>query len=140
MCIIISTLQIIEPNLFVVVVTTISEGVDSCNIYVLGKLGVGNCTCDSTPRIVGVFCNSFCVLINVCDYVALQILDEVVGNTVIYNSAYSLSLSVICIYIVSFYIKKVNKKEKKLLFMEIISIIEEKILLFLCFMCIIWLK
>ena len=108
--VIIPTLQIIQLNLFVVVVRTVSERVDICNLYTLGKLGVGNCTCYCTPRIVGVFCNSFCVLINVCDYVALQILDEVVGNTVIYNSAYSLSLSVTCIYIISFLNRKVNKK------------------------------
>ena len=87
MCIIISTLEIIKLNLFIVVVTTVTEGVNGCNIYVLGKLGVGNRTCYSTPSIVGVSCDSLSILVNESDYVTLQVLDEVVGNVVIKNTA-----------------------------------------------------
>ena len=88
--IVISALEIVHSNLFVVVITTISEGVNGCNIYTIGKLGVGNCTCDNTPRIVRVFGNSFCVLVNDSDNITLKVLDEVVGNVVIKNTAYSI--------------------------------------------------
>ena len=57
-----------------------------------------------------VFGNSFCVLINDSNNITLQVLDEVVGNIVINNSAYGLALSITCIYIISFSNRKVNKK------------------------------
>ena len=52
-----------------------------------GKFGVGNCTCDSAPRVVGVSCDSLSILINDSNYVALKILDEVVGNVVVEDTA-----------------------------------------------------
>ncbi len=108
--IIVSTLQIIQLNLFIVVIPTVSEWVNCCNFYAIGKLGVGNCTCYCTPRVVGVRGNSFCILVNDSDYVPLQVIDEVVGNIVINNSAHGLALSITCIYIISFLNRKVNKK------------------------------
>ena len=104
--IIISTLQIVEPNLFVVVITTVSEGVGCCDCTIRGI----NLNLWYTPRIVRVSCNGLSVLINDSNYVALQVLDEVVGNIVINNSAYGLALSITCIYIISFLNRKVNKK------------------------------
>ena len=85
--IIISTLEIIQPNLLIVVVTAVSERVDGCNIHILGKLSVGYRICYSAPSIVGVFCNSLCILINDSDYVTLQILYEIVGNSIVENTA-----------------------------------------------------
>ena len=58
----------------------------ACNIYTLGKLGVGNCACDSAPSIVGVSCYGFGVFVNDSDYVTLKILDEVVGNGIVDNT------------------------------------------------------
>jgi hypothetical protein len=69
-------LEIIQPNLFIVVVTTISEGVDCCN---LASRGI-NLNLRYTPSIVGISCNRLSILVNDADYVALQVLDEVVGN------------------------------------------------------------
>ena len=71
--IIIPTLEIIQPNLFIVVVTTITEGVNGCD------LAIRRVKFDFryTPSIVGVSCNSFGILINDSDYVALKVLDEV---------------------------------------------------------------
>ena len=85
-CIIIPTLEIIQLNLFIVVVTTVSEGVNGCNIHVLGELGVGYRTCHSTPSIVGISCNCLSIFVNDCDYITLKILDEVVGNRVVKNA------------------------------------------------------
>ena len=79
--IIISTLQIVQPNLFIKVVRTITEGVDICNANGIQ----GNST--HTPRIVGVSCHSFGFLINNSNYVALKILDEVIGNVVVEDTA-----------------------------------------------------
>ena len=83
-------MEIIQTNLFIVVITTISEGVNGCNIYILGKIGVGNRTCYSSPSIVRVSCNGLSILINDSDYITLQVLDEVVGNIVIKNTAYGI--------------------------------------------------
>jgi hypothetical protein len=103
-------MEIIEVNLFIVVVGTITEGVNGRNLYALGKLGVSNCACDSTPSVVRVSRNGLSILVNDSDYITLQVLDEVVGNIVINNSAYGLALSITCIYIISFLNRKVNKK------------------------------
>ena len=81
--IIISTLEIIQPNLFIVVVTTISEGVDCCNLASRRiKLDFRY-----APSIVGVSCDSPSILINDSNYIALKILDKVVGNIVVENTA-----------------------------------------------------
>lgn len=41
-----------------------------------------------TPSVIGVYCNSFCFLVNDGDYIALKVLDEVVRNVVVKNTAY----------------------------------------------------
>jgi hypothetical protein len=87
------------------IIRSITEGVDGCN-----KAGGIGYNAANAPGIVGVSCNGLSILANDCDYVALQILDEVVGNIVINNSAYGLALSITCIYIISFLNRKVNKK------------------------------
>ena len=78
--IVVSALQIIQPDLFVVVVSTISEGVDGCDTNRILR----NST--YTPRIVGVSCNGLCILINNSDYVALQVLYKVIRSMVVKNT------------------------------------------------------
>jgi hypothetical protein len=85
--IVVSCFQEVGACFGIEVVRTVSEGVDRCNIYTIGKLGVGNCTCDNISRIVGVFGNSFCILVNDSDYVAQRILNEIVGNIIVKNTA-----------------------------------------------------
>ena len=79
--IIISALEIVQPNFLVVVVRTISEGVDICDANRILR----NST--YAPSIIGISCNGFCVLVNDSDYVTLQVLYEVVGNVVVENTA-----------------------------------------------------
>ena len=69
------------------IVRTVSKRVNCCNIYTVGKLSVGYRTRASAPRVVGVSCNSFSVLVYNRNYVTLKILDEVVGNIVVENTA-----------------------------------------------------
>ena len=75
--IIISTLKIIKGDFLIEIVRSISEGVNCCDT------SRTLCNRAYTPSIVGVSCNSLSILINDCDYVALKILDEVVGITII---------------------------------------------------------
>ena len=83
--IIISTLKIVQTNLFIVVVTTVSEGVDSRNIT--GSIR-NNCT--YTPSIVCVACNNLALGIGNCNNIPLKILHEVVSKAVVYDTAYAL--------------------------------------------------
>ena len=46
------------------------------------------------PRIVGVSCNSLCILVNDGNDVALQVLQEVVGSTIVENTAYGILIIV----------------------------------------------
>ena len=80
--IIIPTLQIIQPDLCIIVVPTVSEGVDICDS------GVGRTGFDrrNTPCIVGIFGNSLSILVNDSNDVALKVLDEVVGNIIVENT------------------------------------------------------
>ena len=64
------------------IIRSITEGVDGCN-----KAGGIGYNAANAPSIVRVSCNGLSVLINDSDYVALQILDEVVGNSVVKNTA-----------------------------------------------------
>ena len=80
LCIIISTLQIIQVNLFIVVVTTIAEGVDGCDTNRILR----NST--YAPRVIGVSRYCLSILIYNGDYVALQVFDEVIGNVVEENT------------------------------------------------------
>ena len=76
-------MEIIQRGLFIVVVTTISEGVNCCDLTA-GRI-LRNST--YTPSIVGVSCNCISIFVNNGDYITLQILDEVVGNRVVNNTA-----------------------------------------------------
>ena len=75
----------IQTNLYIIVVASVSERVNSCN-----NTGVIGDYCTNAPGVVGVACNRLCVLINDGDYVTLNILDEVVGNRVVKNTAYGI--------------------------------------------------
>ena len=89
-CIIISVLQIVQSNLIVEIVRSIAEGVDICDVRRNFREGLAVSVCYRThlaPRIVGVSCNSFGILINDGNYVALQVLEEVVGNIIVDNTA-----------------------------------------------------
>ena len=82
--IIIPTLQIIQPNLLVVVVRSVSKGVNQSDRNALISTGnVGNCT----PSVVGVACDGLRILVDDGNDVALQVLQEVVGNIVVENAA-----------------------------------------------------
>ena len=80
---IISTLQIVQANLFIVVVTTISEWVNRCNLASRRiKLDLRY-----TPSIVRVSRNRLSILVNDSNYITLQVLNEVLGNRVVKNTA-----------------------------------------------------
>ena len=74
-------MEIIQLNLFIVVVGTISKRVDGCDANRILRNGA------YTPCIVRVSCDSLSILINDCNYVTLQVLDEVVGNVVVKDTA-----------------------------------------------------
>lgn len=69
-----------QPDLGIVVVSSVAERVNICDIYIIGKLGVRNSADANTPRIVGISRNSFSVLVGNLNDVALQILNEIVGD------------------------------------------------------------
>ena len=88
--IIVPTLEIIQSNLFIVVVTTVTEGVNICNLAIRCIQRNGR----NTPSVVRISCNSLSILVNDSNYVALQVLDEVVGNIVVENTAYRILIIV----------------------------------------------
>ena len=47
-----------------------------------------------TPRIIGVPRYGLCIVVNDSNYVALQVLDEIVGNVVVKNTANSVLIIV----------------------------------------------
>ena len=81
--VIISTLEIIQSNLFIVVIPAIVERVDG------GDVTAGSVLFNRrhTPCIVRVSCYRYAVCVRNSDYIALQVLDEVVGNRVVENPA-----------------------------------------------------
>ena len=81
--IVISTLKIIHLSLFIKIIRSISEGVNISNI----NAGIILCDGRYAPRIVGVTCNRLSILINDSNYVSLKILEEVVGNVIVDNTA-----------------------------------------------------
>jgi hypothetical protein len=76
-------LQIIQLNLFIVIVSTIAEGVNGCDLTAGSILF----NCRYTPSVIGIPCDCFSVLVNDSNYVTLQVLDEVVGNVIVENTA-----------------------------------------------------
>ena len=83
MRIIISTLQIIQPNFFIVEIPAVSKRVDGCDI----AAGRVLFDCRHTPCVIGVSRNDCAACVRNSDYIALQVLDEVVGNRVVENPA-----------------------------------------------------
>ena len=81
--VIISTLEIIQSNLFIVVIPAIAKRVDGGDIAARRVLF----DCRHTPCIVGVSCNDLRILVNDSDDITLQVLGEVVGNRVVENPA-----------------------------------------------------
>ena len=69
------------------IVTTISKGVNRCNTHRI------LCNSIYAPSVVGVFCNGYKFLIYTgynFNNVALQILNEIVGNIVVDNTTYGI--------------------------------------------------
>ena len=81
--IIISTLEIVQSRLGVVVITSVAEGVNGGDAY---AGGIGNDGA-SAPGIVLVACYNSSVCIGNCNYVALQVLKEIVCVILIDNTA-----------------------------------------------------
>ena len=87
-CIVISTLEIIQLNLRIVVVAAVAVGVDvtdeGCSIIrrTVGVEGLAH-----APRIVGVAGNGICVCVGYGYNVPLEILEEVIGNVVVSYTA-----------------------------------------------------
>lgn len=81
--VIISTLEIIQSNLFIVVIPAIVERVDG------GDVTAGRVLFNRrhTPCIVSVLRYRYAVCVRNGNYIALQVLDEVVGNRVVENPA-----------------------------------------------------
>ena len=78
---IISTLQIIQPDFFVEIVRTVAEGVDFCDTNKILRNGT------YAPSVVGVACDHLALVVGNGNDVALKILDEVIGNSVVENTA-----------------------------------------------------
>ena len=99
----ISTRQIIKVNIFIIVIATISERVDG------GNFAIGSIKLDFryAPSIVGVFSDSCCILVNDSNYIALQVLDEVVGNIVVENTANA----VLVVIIILLFAQNVNRSD-----------------------------
>ncbi len=81
--VIISTLEIIQSNLFIVVIPAIAEWVDGGDIAARCVLF----DCWHAPCVIGVSRNDCAVCVRNGNYIALQVLDEVVGNRVVENPA-----------------------------------------------------
>jgi len=82
--IIISTLQIIHPNLGVIVIPSVAERIDPCNdTGLIGDNGT------NTPSVVGISCYHVAVAVGDRNDVALQVLLEVVGKTAQIDAAYA---------------------------------------------------
>jgi hypothetical protein len=65
--IVISAIEVVEPKLFIAVVTTISEGVNSSNLAVGRILRNGA----NTPRVIGVICYNIGTLVDNTNNVTL---------------------------------------------------------------------
>ena len=81
--IVISALQIIQLCFVIIVATTVSERIDSSNAYAAAVGYNGT----FTPCIIGISCNSLARIIGNCIYVTLQVLVEIVCNSVVFQSA-----------------------------------------------------
>lgn len=80
--VVVTGLEVIQTDLHVVVVAAV--GVDGCYVA-LGGIGRD---CANAPGIVGIAGYDLRFLIYDCDYVALKILEEVVGCAVVGYTAY----------------------------------------------------
>lgn len=76
-------MQVVHPDFGIVIVAAVAVGVDGGDIAVGGILHDGA----FTPGVVGVLCDSFAVLVGNGDDVALQVLEEVVAQTTIVQTA-----------------------------------------------------
>ena len=76
-------MQIVHSDLFVEIVGSVAEGVNGSNAASRRVLHNGR----HAPGIVGIACNGFTVLINNGDYIALQVLLEIIGLAVVDNTA-----------------------------------------------------
>ena len=76
-------MQIVHPDLGIVVIATVSEGVNGCD------LAVGRIKLDFryAPSIVGVSCDGLSILVKNSNDIALQIFEEIIGSTVVDNTA-----------------------------------------------------
>ena len=81
--IIISALQIVHPNFVIEVITPITERVNGGNVAVGDILGNGA----NAPSVVVIFGYNIAVLVGDGNDIALQVLVEVEGNTVVKNTA-----------------------------------------------------
>ena len=84
---IIPALQIILCNFGIIIVATVTEGVNCRDIHTVGKLGVRYHTCASTPSIVGVLGDLFSVSVNNGDNITLQVFKEIIERAVVKNAA-----------------------------------------------------
>lgn len=76
-------MQIIQPNFSIAVVRSVSERINRRNLRSGGVLRY----CRNAPSIVRVFRYRLRILINDGNNVALQILNEIVGNIIVENTA-----------------------------------------------------
>ena len=79
--VIIPALQIILCNFCVIIVATVSVWIDICNTNRILRNGT------YAPRVVGLLSYSLRILINDGNYVALQILEEIVGRGIVDDTA-----------------------------------------------------
>lgn len=78
--IIIPTLEIIQICIGIVVIATISKGINRCNSGGILRYGT------NAPSIVGISRNGLSVLVNDSNNVTLQVLDEIIRGVVIKNT------------------------------------------------------
>ena len=81
--VIIPTLEVIHSDFSVVIVATITERVDSCDRTTGRVRNYGR----YAPRVVGVSRDSFCILIDDGDNIALKILCKIIVTAVVVDAA-----------------------------------------------------
>ena len=81
--IVIPTLEVVHGDFFVIVVTSVAEGVDGCDIAIGSVADNGA----NAPGIVAITGNRFSVLVDDRNDVALQILQEIVRRAVVNDAA-----------------------------------------------------
>ena len=92
--VVVSALQVVELGFGIVIITSISERVNSSNIYAAGIADYRTLS----PCVVGVSCDGLARIVGYRYYITLQVLIEIICSSVIFQSA-NCSVEVIEIFV-----------------------------------------